>query len=244
MYGKTFGITKFVTNQFLKKDEQFAYIRRYKSELKKSVPTFFDSIIDNNIFPDNNLSVSNNKFYCDKKCMGYAMQLSTAQDLKSSNFNKVKTIIFDEFGIEQGQRKFYLQNEVFAFLGLVETIARMRDIRVFFLANSVSRTNPYFLYFNLDVPYNNDIKLYKDGLILVNYMKNEEYREAKRKTKFGKLVAGTSYSDYAIDNKFIDDNKTFIQKKDGHAKFQFAFIANRANFRCVARLSKFTYVYF
>lgn len=95
--GKSFGISKFVTNQFLKKGEQFAYIRRYKSELQKAVPTFFDILIDENVFPDNHLSVSRDKFYCDKKCMGYSMQLSTAQDLKSSNFNKVKTIIFDEF---------------------------------------------------------------------------------------------------------------------------------------------------
>lgn len=29
------------------------------------------------------------------------MTLSTAQDLKSSNFNKVTTIIFDEFIIEE-----------------------------------------------------------------------------------------------------------------------------------------------
>lgn len=148
------------------------------------------------------------------------------------------------FGIEQGQRKYYLQNEAFAFLGLVETIARLRDFRVFFLANSVSRTNPYFLYFDLDVPYNNDIKLYKDGLILVNYMHNEEYRQAKRNTKFGKLVAGTSYASYAIDNNFIDENNTFIEKKNQHAKFQFAFIANRSNFRCVVRCYKFYYVYF
>lgn len=50
-------------------------------------------------------------------------------------------------------------------------------------------TNPYFLYFNLSLPFNNDIKLFKDGLILLQYMKNEEYRKVKRETKFGKLIA-------------------------------------------------------
>lgn len=62
------------------------------------------------------------KFYCDDTICGYAMKLSTAQDLKSSNFNKVKTIIFDEFIIEEGQKKYYMKNEVFTFLNLLETI--------------------------------------------------------------------------------------------------------------------------
>lgn len=66
----------------------------------------------------------------------------------------------------------------------------MRDIKVFMLSNPANiYTNPYFLYFNLSLPYNNDIKLFKDNLILLQYMKNEEYREEKRKTRFGKLVA-------------------------------------------------------
>ena len=34
--GKTYGAVKFVTKQFIKKNEQFAYIRRYKSDLKSS----------------------------------------------------------------------------------------------------------------------------------------------------------------------------------------------------------------
>lgn len=228
--GKTYGISKFVINQYLKKNEEFAYIRRYKTELKKSIPSFFSSIIENKLFPNNSFSVNNNKFICDKNIFGHAMTLSTAQDLKSSNFDKVKTIIFDEFGIEEGQRKFYLQNEVFAFLGLIETIARMRDVRVFFLSNAVSRTNPYFLFFDLNVPYDTDIKLYKNGLILVNYIKSDDYINAKKQTRFGQLVAGTSYSDYAIDNKFINESMDFIQKKSGSCKFLFAFISNHQTF--------------
>ena len=85
-------------------------------------------------------------------------------------------------------------------------------------------TNPYFVYFNLSLPYNNDIKLFKDNLILLQYMKNEEYREEKRKTRFGKLIAGTTFEDYAINNKNLNDNKTFIDNKGSSAKFSFAFI--------------------
>ncbi len=179
-----------VIQRFLKKNEQFAYIRRYKNELKEGVTKFFTSLIKNKEFEEHLLTSKGNTFYCDGKICGYAMTLSTAQDLKGSNFDGVKTIIFDEFLIEEGQKKYYLQNEVNTFLNLIETIARMRDIKVFMLANPANiYTNPYFLYFNLSLPYNNDIKLFKDNLILLQYMKNEEYRQEKRKTKFGRLIA-------------------------------------------------------
>lgn len=177
-----------VVNKFLKKGEEFAYIRRYKPEIAKAVPKFFDSVNTNGEFQGHSLIAKGNKFYCDGECFGYAMTLATAQDLKGTSFSKVTTILFDEFLIEEGQKKYYLKNEVETFLGLVETLARMRDIRIFMLANPGNiYTNPYFLYFDLSVPYNNDIKTFKDGLILVQYMKNEEYREAKRNTKFRKV---------------------------------------------------------
>lgn len=154
MFGKTYGAVKFVTKDFIKNENQFAYIRRYKSDLKESVPTFFNAIKTNEEFPDHNLKSDNKKFYCDNQECGFAFTLSTAQDLKSSNFNKVKNIIFDEFIIDEGQKKYYLQNEVEVFLNLIETIARMRDVRIFMLGNAGNiLTNPYFLYFDLSLPY-------------------------------------------------------------------------------------------
>ena len=221
--GKTYGASKLVVNDFLKKNRQFVYIRRYKTELSKSVKKFFQALIKNEEFKDHSLEVKGNTFLIDERVAGYSMTLSTAQQLKSTNFSDVYYIIFDEFLIEEGQGH-YLKNEVFSFLGLIETIARMRDIKVFLLANAVSEINPYFLFFDLSLPYNNDIKLFKDGMILLQYMKNEAYREAKKKTKFGKLVEGTEYEDYAVNNKFTDDNKNFIEKKNGNSKFSFSFI--------------------
>ena len=34
---------------------------------------------------------------------------------------------------------------------------------------------------------------------------------------------GTSFEDFAVNNKFIFDNNTFIKKKTGTSKFSFAF---------------------
>lgn len=229
--GKTYGASKMVINRFIKKGEQFAYIRRYKPELKKATSQFFEALNNNNEFPEHTLYNKSDKFYCDNEICGHAMTLSTAQDLKSSNFSKVTTIIFDEFIIEEGQKKYYLQNEVIVFLNLIETIARMRDIKIFMLGNPANIfTNPYFLYFDLSLPFNNDIKTFKDGLILLQYMKNEEYRKIKKQTKFGKLISGTSFEDYAINNKMLNQNNNFIERKQGSAKFSFAFIYNNEYF--------------
>ena len=219
--GKTYSTTKFFVNQFKKKGYQFAYIRRYKTELKKAIPKFFDSMIKDDVFPDDNLYHKGDTFYCNHHVIGYAMTLTTAQNLKGDNFPNVKYIMFDEFIIENGQHH-YLQDEVVNFLGLIETIARTRDINIFMLGNAVNIVNPYFLFFNITLPYNNDIATFKDGLILVQYMKNKEYRDFKKKTKFGKLVAGTSYEAYAIDNIFQNDNKEFIEKKTGSSKCSFS----------------------
>ena len=227
--GKTYSSSKFVTKQFINKGEEFCYIRRYKTELSSSVKKFFEPLEQQEEFPNHSFFVKGDKFYIDDKIAGYSMTLTTAQNLKSTNFSKVKTIIFDEFIIENGQHH-YLKDEVVNFLGLIETIARMREVRILMLGNAVSTVNPYFLFFDISMPYNTDIKTYKDGLILVQYMNNEVYRKAKKESKFGKLVEGTEYEDYAIKNKFQNDDNTFIEKKSGTSKYAFAFVYNDSTF--------------
>ena len=217
--GKTYSVSKFVTKKFIEKGDEFVYIRRYKSEIAKSVPKFFKALNEENEFKEE-LKSSGNTFYCDGKVCGYAMALSTAQSLKGTNFSKVKYIIFDEF-IPEGNTR-YLKNEVETFLGAIETIGRTRDITIFCLGNAITITNEYFMYFDINnIPYNNDIKTYKDGLILLNYVENTAYRNFKKETKLGKLTEGTNYYEYAIENQFRLDNKSFIEKKSGSAKYHF-----------------------
>ena len=231
--GKTYGAIKFAINDFLKNGHQFVYVRRYATELETSAPKFFDAIIENKEFEDHEFKVKTSKkltrFFIDGKECGYALPLSTAMILKSTSFAKVKNIIFDEFIIATGTYH-YLKNEVHHFLDLIETIARLRDVRVFCLANALTITNPYFNYFNLTLPYNSDFKVFKDGLIVVNYVKNEKYREAKKRSRFGQLIAGTDYGKYAIDNKFLLDDKHFIQKRPAYATMFSTIIINHKSF--------------
>lgn len=231
--GKSFGAKKFVVNDFLKNENEFVYLRRYKTELDMSLNGFFNQLQDNGVFEDYEFKVKGSKnkittFTCNGANIGYAFPLSTANILKSASFTKVKNIIFDEFIIDKGTYH-YLQNEVTQFLDVIETVARLRDVRAFLLGNAISTTNPYWDYFDIHLPYNSEFATFKDGLIAVNYVKNEEYRKAKRESKFGKLTAGSDYGRFAIENEFLRDDKSFIGKRTQHAK-NFAVIATEGGY--------------
>lgn len=227
--GKTFGAIVACVKDFLKNGNEFIYLRRYKTEISSSSKTLFDAINLNKVFPGYTLWCEGNKFFIqkfsddgsdekpEKQLLGYATALSTANILKSTNFAKVKTIVFDEFLLGPGVFH-YLPNEVEAFLDFYETVARKRDVRVFFLGNAITQSNPYFTYFRLTLPYNSDFKTFKNGLIVVNYTSNKDFVAEKKATKFGQLIAGTHYSDYAIDNEWLNDDEAFIEKKIGYCK--------------------------
>ena len=74
------------------------------------------------------------------------------------------------------------------------------------LANALSVTNPYFLYWNLRMPDKKDkngkyIWKHPTRSILVEDVRNEKFIDAKTNTEFGQLVSGTKYADYSINNK-------------------------------------------
>ena len=239
--GKSYGAKEFVADRFINKGKQFVYLRRYKTELKESMmkkghPIFFEQITynadgtKNKKYENHKLTNKNDTMYIDDKLCGFAMPLSIANILKSSTYNNVDTIIFDEFIIDKGCYH-YLQNEVEQLLDVIETVGRLRDIRIIFLGNAVSITNPYFTYFNLSLPYNSDIKICKrdnkgNPLIIVNYIKNLKYREVKKQSRFGQLIDGTEYGKYAIDNEFLRDSKSFIRKKTKTCKFYYILVLN------------------
>ncbi len=175
--GKTFGSKVAMLKKFLKTGEQFIYLRRYKTELDTALSTFWDDLQSNGYFEDYALKVKKTKMLteltCNGETCGFAVPLSTANILKSTAFPKVTTIIFDEFLLDNGGTYRYLKNEVTMMLDVIETVGRLRDIQVIFLGNSLSITNPYFAYFSLDLPYNSEFRSFKDGLIIVNYIKKK-----------------------------------------------------------------------
>lgn len=208
--GKTYGFKRRVIQNFLKKGEQFVYLRRYDTEMPSSkMRNYFDDIADE--FPDHEFISHNGLFRIDKEIAGWYFPLTKAIMLKSIPFPNVSLIGFDEFIIATGTHH-YLPKEVTSFLECYSTISRDRDITAIFMANAITITNPYFIYFNISLPPGRKIMLYDE--ICIEYVDSPAFEEHMRKTRFGKIISGTTYGDYAINNDFLLDSEDFIRKMD------------------------------
>ena len=220
--GKTYGAKQWAIKDFLKNGKQFIYLRRYKTELKEA-GKFFDDIASS--FPDHTFKVSGRKFLIDGKEAGLGIQLSNSLNQKSTPFPRVNKIIFDEFIILKGSIH-YLPTEVETFLEFYSTVARLRegklsdDVRVLFLGNNMGVVNPYFQYFRIKPDQTKSFNVYDD--ILVHFYTNQGFIEKMSETRFGKLIAGTDYFDYAILNKSLTDNADYIQPRSPDSLFLFA----------------------
>ena len=228
--GKTFTFAKRIPiDAFLKSGEQFIYVRRYKEELKE-LDGFFTDI--EHMYPEHEFKVKHRTFYIDNKVMGYAVNLSTANMKKSVAYPHVTRIVYDEFILEKGFVR-YLPNEVKTFLNFYETVARTRDnVKVYFLGNSISITNPYFLEFKI-IPrqnqrftsvdsYTND-KGVKEHLILAEIGQDDDsFREMKLNTRFGRIIANTEFAKMSVENQFEDAHDSFIEKKHPKSMFMYS----------------------
>lgn len=230
--GKSFGSKKMVLNNYLKTGEQFLYLRRYKTELDSALVTFWDDLQANGYFKDHELKVKKSKmlttFMCDGEICGYAAPLSTSNILKSTAFPLVKTIIYDEFILDAEAGTYrYLRNEPQLLLDTIETVFRLREGRVLMLGNFINFFGcPLISYFDLDLPYNSEFRTFKDGAIVVYCIKNPEYQKVKSNTRFGRLIEGTVYGDYAIGNKSLRENSAFIKKRPANCKFYTHLVLN------------------
>ena len=239
--GKSYGAKRRAVQNFITRGEQFGYVRRYRDDLKKPLEQFFKDIAWE--FPEYECKVEGEKVYIrirsenskekwtEKDIAGYGFSLSTANNKKSMSYPNVTMLIFDEFLLEEGNQR-YLPNEVEKLLNLYETVARPGSgharVSLWLLGNAISVTNPYFLYFDLKMPTAKDknnkwIWKHPSKPILVEGVRNEGFIDAKKNTEFGQLVNGTTYADYSIENKFLLDDDTFIERKSQRAKHAFNF---------------------
>jgi len=242
--GKSYGAKKYVIDKFIKKGEQFGIIRRYEKELIKSLPEFFNDIADS--YPDYEFKADTKRLYIRPRpedpeepwtkadIAGHGFFLSTADNLKSIPYPKITTLIFEEFLLKKGKQQ-YLDDEPTTMLNLYETIARPMPeeletahprVIMFLIGNATTITNPYFLYFDLQMPTKQDkngkyIWKHPTRPILVEDVRNAEFIKLKQKTEFGALIAGTKYAQFSIENKFLQDDDKFIEPRHPDARYYF-----------------------
>lgn len=230
--GKTYGAKDYTINHYRKTKHTFLWLRRNATDLEDAIgtpsqPKFYEPFKEK--YPTWNFEIEQTKkckfIKVNGNIYGYGMSLRQAESIKGTEFTDVDTIILDEFLVGDGGGH-YLRNEPMYLLSIIETIGRLRPINVILLGNATSVANPYFDFFNIGLPYNSEFKTFKNNSIVVWYVKNEKYREAKKRSAFGELVHGTEYERYAIDNKFINDSNDFIVKRTPNSKLFFNIKTN------------------
>ena len=215
--GKTFHFTRWGIDDFKKNGKQCVWVRRYQTEIDEMLLNgkFFDAVRE--YYPNDELKIDGNLGFVNGEVAFYFIALSTSRQLKSNNYPFVNKIIFDEFIIDKG-RVSYLKSEVEIFLDLYETVARMRDnVRAVLLANAVTIVNPYFLFWNIKP--NPNKRFTTQGQVCVELFTDSDFLEQKKQTRFGQLVQNTRYGDYAINNQWLLDNNTFVEKKTPDSEF-------------------------
>ena len=220
--GKTYSAKRLAIRNAIGKGEEFVYVRRFKTELKH-VGTFFNDIAAE--FPDYEFRVTARTAAYRRrgdeeaswKTFGYFIALSSAATLKSVSYPKVTLMIFDEFIIETGSRR-YLSGEVDTFLDLYSTIDRNDDrVRVLMLSNAVRSVNPYFVEWHLSP--GKSFQKRGRGYIVCEIIDNDTFASQVSETRFGRFIRENSpeYAKYAIDNKFSDDTPALLGRKPPNA---------------------------
>lgn len=228
--GKTYGAKRKVIRDFLKRKDEFIYLRRYKSEVSGK-STFFTDIAHE--FPDvefringNSAQVCHTPSIPDKEkrweTMGYFVVLANAQSKKGVSYHNVKTIIYDEFIIEKGHLQ-YLPNESRVFNDFYSTVDRWKDkTKVLFLANALTIMNPYFLEYRIEPKRGEQLIVTHNGFVVVHFPESRKFIDGVFATRFGQFIKGTDYAQYSVVSEFYDNNDLLLKRKGPDAVYSFS----------------------
>lgn len=233
--GKT---TKYIVQcvrDFLNGKGKFMYVRRHKSE-HEDIFTIFNNAINlnnkrkhpwwnkNTTFEvKGSTRKGGGQFFIDGKLAGRWVTLSISDSYKSGVFDDYITILFDEFIMKKGNRR-YLDDEVSTLEDLVETVFRHRDSPnmrgVIMLANKISWYNPYFLAWKI-TPFKGRFYRDKERSIIAEQDYSKEFAEMKYTTRFGQHLRNTKYGNYSIENETLVQNSKFIEKRSPKSRHYF-----------------------
>ena len=223
--GKTTSGFIYTFNRYNNYDEQFVYLKRYKTEIVEFINTntigqMFDNVFTKGIGEKNGWEIC-----CEDSVCGYVLPLSAMSTFKSTMFSKVTTIIFDEVFMEKG-KTYYLPNEVFTFLQFISTVQRLRtNLRVLLFSNNNSLYNPYFDYWKIpDYEWRYFNK--ERGIYCENIPVNPKLLELEKVTPLYKLTAGTAYGDYHYSNTILRQTRVEVSPKPANASYMCSILLN------------------
>lgn len=194
--GKSYAVKEYVLKRFFDTGEQFVYMRRYDRDITRGLADGYFSDMPIEKFSKGKYNIiythaggvyvayqdpETGKRINIAQC-GFVRCLALAQRYSSTAYPHVTTIILEEFISLDGT---YLPNEIMLFRHIISTVARRRNIKVFMVANTISRLSPYFREFgvvNINTQAQGTIDLYTmqgengDTLIACEYCANTAAR--------------------------------------------------------------------
>lgn len=229
--GKTFGTFDLFFDPEFMHDSPFIYMRNKSIQLKESATAFGNPfkkwnkkrgrnvqvvpegehyLIQEKIFEDNKLK--------DIKVYGYAVALSTFENLRGVDLSDVNYVVFDEF-IELGTLNF---NQYKTFSHFYETVNRDRELegedplKVILLSNAQKLDNSILAGYDListieDMIKNGiEIRSSRDHTIM---LPKSNVSELKKDTALYRMTKDSDFYDEAINNSFANDSFTGVKKR-------------------------------
>lgn len=221
--GKTYSAIDFIVNS----GKPFIYMRNTDVQLKESSTAFGNPFKRWNIDHDRNIKIVKEGMHSviveaaddgDYRYLGYAVALSTFENLRGVDLSDVVYVLFDEF-IERRTLSFQ-QFETFA--NFYETVNRNRELqgdeplKVIMLSNAQKLANPILAGYNFIPIIENMIRRGDREKVDKHFyisLPESSVSEAKRNTANYILSKGSKFADEALDNKFSYDSFYNIKKQ-------------------------------
>lgn len=223
--GKTFNVLA----DLIQKHIPFIYLRRTQDESDIQSNEITSSLTKVLIYCKvkyeyDNINKNIGLVKVDDKNLIYTCALSTFAKFRGFNFDDVQYIIYDEFIPEAHVRK--IRAEGMALSNLYETVNRNREleglpaVRIIGLANSFNIANDVFVQYDL-VKYAEKLidptmyreEVYIDDNTVLIILKHSPISKKKASTALYQ-VASDEYKQMAINNKFILNDFTYVQKRN------------------------------
>lgn len=237
--GKTTYFNRLCVNRFIKKQEKFCLVYRFKYELDSISNKFFKDIQE--LFFENYEMTNESRgkgvyheLFLNGVSCGYAVALNCADQIKkySHLLSDTKRMLFDEF---QSETNNYCSREVEKLISIHTSIARgggkqVRYVPVYMISNQVSVLNPYYTILGIGSRLQNKTKYLKgNGWVFENSF-NETASKAQVESGFNRAFAGSKYVAYASQNIYLNDNYSFIENVSGKNRYLSTIRYNGKNY--------------
>ncbi len=222
--GKTYSTFKWIIKKCIEEQQEFVMLVRTQQEKKnKALFKALDKVLSSE-FKDLKFKIDSELIRVEIEkdvfiVLGHCLALTESVKIKQQSYPRVKFLVFDEYMLENKQRGGYIDGwgEPDRFLSIYHTIDRDEDrVVAFLLGNNTTFYNPYHLHKAFNIPFVEEGSTYKGNNVLFNWAVPTNYvKSVKNKSKFSKMIDGSSYGDFATNGNYVEDSYNFVEKKTG-----------------------------